>query len=118
MTSLARRIDDVDWTALARDLDTQGYALTDTVLTPDECEHVAAGYDDEAQFRSVIDMQRHNFGSGEYKYFSYPLPAPVAELRAALYEPLQRVADHGRPEPQPGPSGNTNSPFSILGTVT
>jgi uncharacterized protein len=93
VSGLTRRVDDLDWTALARDLDTQGYALTDTVLTPDECKHLAAGYDDDAQFRSVVDMQRHNFGSGEYKYFAYPLPTPVAELRAALYRPLHHVAN-------------------------
>jgi hypothetical protein len=93
VTSLAQRIDDLDWTALTRDVDAQGYALTHTVLTTDECKQLAARYDDDAQFRSVIDMQRHNFGSGEYKYFANPLPAPVDELRHALYEPLRGVAD-------------------------
>jgi uncharacterized protein len=93
VTALARRVDVLDWNALARDLDAQGYALTDTVLTPDECKQLAARYDDDAQFRSVVDMQRHNFGSGEYKYFAYPLPAAVAELRTALYAPLRDVAN-------------------------
>ena len=93
MTGLARRVDELDWTALARDLDAQGYALTEAVLTPDECKRLASGYDDDAQFRSVVDMQRHNFGSGEYKYFAYPLPQEVVELRTALYAPLRDVAN-------------------------
>jgi hypothetical protein len=93
VTSLTQRIDDLDWPSLTRDVDAQGYALTHTVLTADECKQLAARYDDDAQFRSVIDMQRHNFGSGEYKYFANPLPAPVDELRHALYAPLQRVAN-------------------------
>ncbi len=93
MTSLAGRVGALDWPALARDLDSHGYALTDAVLTPDECKELAASYDDDAQFRSVVDMQRHNFGSGEYKYFAYPLPAAVDELRHALYARLHRVAN-------------------------
>jgi hypothetical protein len=93
VTAPAQRIDDLEWAALARDLDAQGYALTDPVLTADECKQLVARYDDDSQFRSVIDMRRHNFGSGEYKYFAYPLPAPVDELRHALYAPLHHVAN-------------------------
>jgi hypothetical protein len=93
VTSLTGRIGELDWATLARDLDSNGYARTGTVLTTDECKQLASRYDDDAQFRSVIDMQRHNFGSGEYKYFDNPLPAPVDELRHALYEPLADVAN-------------------------
>jgi hypothetical protein len=93
VTTITERIDAIDWDAAARNLDTNGYALTDIVLTPAECNDIAARYDDESAFRSVVDMQRHNFGSGEYKYFAAPLPEPVDELRHALYPPLRRVAN-------------------------
>jgi hypothetical protein len=37
-------------------------------------------------------MARHQFGQGEYQYFSYPLPPIVQELRAAFYGRLVPVA--------------------------
>ena len=91
--SLGARVGALDWDALGRDLDAQGYARTAAVLTTAECEELAKHYDDDGRFRSVIDMQRHNFGSGEYKYFGAPLPAAVDELRHALYPPLARVTN-------------------------
>ena len=38
-------------------------------------------YATDAPFRSRVVMARHGFGRGEYKYFAYPLPEPVAALR-------------------------------------
>ena len=38
-------------------------------------------------------MARHGFGSGEYKYFRYPLPDAVGRMRAALYPGLAPVAN-------------------------
>ncbi len=64
----------IDWTRVAADLDTSGWAPLAGLLTADECEALAALYDDERRFRSTIVMARHGFGRGEYKYFAYPLP--------------------------------------------
>ena len=36
---------------------------------------------------------RMRFGRGEYRYFAYPLPSPVADLRAALEAVVGRLAD-------------------------
>jgi hypothetical protein len=60
------------------------------------CRGLAALYDDETRFRSRVVMQQHNFGRGEYKYLSYPLPEPVAALRAALYPQLAAIANDWR----------------------
>ena len=74
------------------DIAARGYAVR-PLLKPDTCATIAALYDEQAPFRSRVVMARHGFGRGEYKYFSYPLPDPVARLRAALYPPLARLAN-------------------------
>ena len=84
-----------DTTHFAAALAEQGYT-TIPVLEPHVCRELATRYDDDAPFRSRVVMQRHNFGRGEYKYFGYPLPEPVAALRAALYPPLAAIANEWR----------------------
>ena len=42
-----------------------------------ECAELSGLYDD-SRFRSTVVMARHGFGSGEYKYFAYPLPPIIA----------------------------------------
>lgn len=71
----------------------RGYARVEGALSRAECVQLRAMYEDDALFRSRIVMERHNYGSGEYKYFAYPLPAPVQALRESLYERLAPVAN-------------------------
>jgi uncharacterized protein len=91
--AIATRVDAIDWTRISVNLDAQGCAVIDKLLTQQECAALAALYPDDSRFRSRIVMSRHGFGRGEYKYFSYPLPDLIAELRPALYEQLQSVAN-------------------------
>jgi len=83
----------VDWPRVEQDLDAQGFARMPELLPREACEAIAALYDKDASFRSRIVMARHGFGKGEYKYFSYPLPPLVEELRTALYPDLARIAN-------------------------
>jgi hypothetical protein len=62
-------------------------------LTAEQCAALAQTYASDAPFRSRVVMARHGFGRGEYKYFAYPLPEPVAVLRAAFYPPLAEIAN-------------------------
>ncbi|MFJ9690584.1 2OG-Fe(II) oxygenase [Kitasatospora sp. NPDC101183] len=95
-----------DWTALAAELDTYGCALTPRLLDDDQCRRLAALYEEPARFRSTVDMARHRFGSGRYRYFTHDLPEPVHVLREALYPRLLPIARTwaqtlGRPAPWP-----------------
>lgn len=67
--------------------------MLERLLSPDECRALAGLYSDETRFRSRVVMARHGFGCGEYKYFSYPLPGMVADLRSALYPRLAPIAN-------------------------
>lgn len=82
-----------DWTRIAQDLDAQGSAVVEGVLSQSECGEIAGLYPNEALFRSRIVMTRHGFGRGEYKYFQYPLPDRVANLRTAVYPHLVPIAN-------------------------
>jgi hypothetical protein len=89
---VAARVAAADWDRIAGDLEAHGAATTGPLLDPAECRALAAVYAGEAGFRSRVVMARHGFGQGEYKYFSYPLPPIVAELRKALYPRLAPIA--------------------------
>lgn len=88
-----KRVAGYDWTGLSKELDGFGCAVMKGLLAPDECESLAALYDDESHFRSHIVMARHGFGRGEYRYFRYPLPDLISGLRSALYPRLAPVAN-------------------------
>ena len=84
---------EIDGTRIATALDERGYAVIPGLLTPAACEGLATLYEGKARFRSRVVMERHAYGVGEYQYFDYPLPPPVAALRAALYRQLAPVAN-------------------------
>jgi uncharacterized protein len=92
-SSIEDRVNGMNWTNTSDHLDTYGWGMVAKILTADECRALALLYDDGTRFRSHIVMARHGFGRGEYKYFSYPLPDMVADLRAALYRRLAPLAN-------------------------
>ena len=83
----------IDWTAAAHELDEHGCAMLPALLDPAECARLIAAWDERERFRSEVVMARHGYGRGAYRYFGYPLPEPVAGLRASLYPPLAAIAD-------------------------
>lgn len=91
--SLKLRIEDIDWSAAANELDERGYAIVAGLLRRQECEAIASLYDDRHRFRSCVVMERHGFGRGEYRYLGYPLPERVSDLRTALYPKLAPIAN-------------------------
>jgi hypothetical protein len=92
--AIEQRIDALDWSDAEQSLSERGYAITAPILSPVECESLAALFNDASRFRSHIIMERYRFGIGDYKYFANPLPKLVAELRSNAYPHLADVANH------------------------
>jgi uncharacterized protein len=90
---VAQRVAMLDWEQLATSLDARGHAVAKTLLSPVECAALTDRYANRHLFRGRVTMARHGYGSGEYKYFAYPLPEPVAGLRTALYPHLVGTAN-------------------------
>lgn len=90
---IEQRIDAVDWQRLAAELDAQGAATIEDLLTPAECAALVALYALDAQFRSTVTMARHGFGRGEYRYFAYPLPGLIGAMRESFYPRLAPLAN-------------------------
>ena len=77
-------LETLDWRCIEGDLDAFGCAATGPILSPQQCAMLRAAYDEDALYRSRVVMSRHGYGRVEYRYFAYPLPDLVADLRAAF----------------------------------
>jgi hypothetical protein len=91
-TDIRARIDDLPWDDLQAELDDSGHAITPAVLTAAQCAELADLFD-AGRFRSTVDMARHRFGDGRYRYFDHPLPETITELRSSFYRHLAPVAN-------------------------
>ncbi len=87
------RVAAYDWREIAAHLGQEGYARLPGLLSARECNELSAMWADDARFRSHVVLEQYRFGEGEYRYFSYPLPAVVGRLRAALYARLAVIAN-------------------------
>jgi hypothetical protein len=101
-----QRVDAGDWDAITTEIDEYGGALLPQLLTAGETARIRSLYTDDGLFRSTINMGRHRFGEGEYRYFKAPYPEPVERLKQALYPRLLPIARDwwarlGRPAPWP-----------------
>ncbi len=91
--SLEERVGMIDWTRVAGELDAQGHAVLEHLLSPVDCVRTADLYRRQELFRSRVVMGKHGFGRGEYQYFRYPLPVLVEGLRTAVYPLLAPIAN-------------------------
>jgi len=89
----AERVGRLDWRRISQELDEYGNTQLPRILSAKECDTLAALYPDDKHFRSRVVMERYSFGRGEYKYFRYPLPDIISELRTTLYSHLATVAN-------------------------
>lgn len=93
MQEVLQNIENADWQTIAESLHQHGYALIPKILTEESCERLRAGYDDPHAYRKTVVMGRYRFGLGEYRYFKYPLPDLLQEIRTRLYPKLAPIAN-------------------------
>lgn len=91
--TITQSIENLDWPLHTQSLNEKGYTILPKVLSDDECHQLASWYDKNTLYRGVINMKRYQFGSGEYKYFKYPLPDIITELRQTIYPYLANIAN-------------------------
>lgn len=89
----ATTLHEQDWLDIEQSLSANGNALLPGLLTPEQCDELIAMYPQDKRYRTRIVMARHGFGLGEYKYFNYPLPGVLSQLRAALYARLAPIGN-------------------------
>lgn len=94
--TIDERLDSIAWDRIHAELDQRGWSLTGPLLGESERSELIQAYSDDSRYRSTVVMARHGYGRGEYRYFAYPLPEPVAALRPALYERLVPLANRWR----------------------
>ena len=75
----------MDWNLITESMHSKGYAIASKILTSKQCEEIIQLYENQDLFRKTVVMERHRFGKGEYKYFDYPLPQVIQELRETIY---------------------------------
>ncbi|SOD41478.1 2OG-Fe(II) oxygenase [Nitrosovibrio sp. Nv4] len=93
VADIVSRVKSLNWGQISGDLDAQGCAVIEKLASADECDALVVLYPRDDVFRSRVVMGRHGFGRGEYKYFSYPLPAIISKLRTSIFPQLVPIAN-------------------------
>jgi hypothetical protein len=91
--NLQQRIEQLSQANIAGEMNDNGYACIPGVLTNEECDMLKEQYGNEALYRKTIQMERYRFGLGEYKYYNYPLPAIIQQLREGIYPLIAPIAN-------------------------
>src|SRR5579872_2433975 len=93
MKDIKARLQGIDWERVAGDMNKEGYAHIPDMLTKRECLSLIGLYEEEGLYRKTIIMERYRFGAGEYKYFQYPLPPLIQQIRETVYPHLSPIAN-------------------------
>ena len=87
-----RRVDSGDWDAITAAVNDHGGALLPRLLTSAEAARLRKLYANDELFRATVDMERHRYGAGQYRYLHAPYPEPIEALKQALYPRLLPIA--------------------------
>lgn len=93
MNKIIERLKDTNWDKATNELHDQGHTTLKNMLTKKECDQLIQAYQADHTYRKTITMERYRFGLGEYKYFQYPLPDLITEIRESIYPFLAPIAN-------------------------
>jgi hypothetical protein len=82
------RVDTGDWERITDEVNEYGGALLPQLLADGETRQLRSAYSRDELFRGTINMGRHRFGEGQYRYLNTPYPEPIERLKQALYPHL------------------------------
>jgi hypothetical protein len=91
--NVKEKISEINWDSVSDEMNARGYSLVPQFLDDQYCKELIGGYDNEDLYRKTITMERHSFGLGQYKYFKYPLPDFIQNIREAVYPKLVPIAN-------------------------
>jgi hypothetical protein len=94
MNDINKRIEAADWPSVTESMNANGYAIIPGLISPDECNELINNYGDATTYRKTVVMERYRFGLGEYKYFAYPLPSLIQQVREQVYPKIAPVANN------------------------
>lgn len=86
-------LDGIVWKNVQNEIAQKGYSILENVLDDTDCSELIDAFTDSSLYRKTVEMERYRFGSGTYKYFKYPLPSLLSQLREDVYPKLVPVAN-------------------------
>jgi uncharacterized protein len=90
---LDQKIKSISWKAVTEEMHENGYSIIKDFVSAVDCNQLINQYNVEGLYRKTIQMERYRFGAGEYKYFKYPLPKLIEEIREKIYPVLSSIAN-------------------------
>lgn len=93
MSDLSFNLAAIDWQKASVQMNEKGYYIIPGLLPAAQCDELIQDYNNADLYRKTIVMERYRFGSGEYKYFRYPLPPLIQHIREETYPQLATIAN-------------------------
>ena len=93
MQDIIKKIENTDWQSITETMHQNGYAIITNLLSEQQCETLKSEYNNPNAYRKTVVMERYRFGLGEYKYFNYPLPDLIQQIRTNIYPQLAPIAN-------------------------
>ena len=90
---MIEKIKAINWQTITEEMHNKGFAIIPKFLSSDQCSELISEYDNPNAYRKTVVMERYRFGLGEYKYFNYPLPNLIQNIRENIYPNLASIAN-------------------------